>query len=162
MRVPRSVEKLLCSPLCLDFGCSPTLAKISERRNVLRSRRIQEDGPSLMPFNRHRSTASCSQKRALPVHSCAGIGEPSDAPRAAEISCGRNRFGARLAPPRHGFLPRDTIDRHSTIHRQEDRAWMALAAVGRNSASKKCGIKPETCLATWPCRPRLAGGRDVG
>ena len=127
--------------------------------------------PSLSPHPRRRSVfdavrstsqhglgrVHCSQKRALLVHPCARIGEPSDAARAAEsfvrpqLVLGR---GTRLRGT--AFSPRDAIDRHNTLR----RACMALAAVRRAVREQK--MRHQACLATWPCRPGLAGQHDVG
>jgi hypothetical protein len=64
----------------------------------------------------------------LPVHPCARIGKPSDAARAAEISCNRNWLGPRQAPPRPRLLP---VRRHGQAQHHTSPGGSCVHGIGR-------------------------------
>ena len=172
MRVRRSVEKLLCSPLCLNFGCSPTLAKSFLYGCVLRCRRIQEDGPSLMLFDRHRSTASdgftaARNERCQFTHA-PGLANQAMPHARLKVSCGRNWFwaaarasAARLFPARRhrqAQHPTSCVHGISRCAPRSSRAKNAASSVLSNLAVSP---RPRRAARRWlsPARPHRLSGR---
>jgi len=79
---------------------------------VLRCRRIQEDGPSLMLFDRHRSTASdgftaARNERCQFTHA-PGLANQAMPHARLKVSCGRNWFWAAARASAARRFPRAT------------------------------------------------------